>query len=491
MLPPLPCTVTRVFLIALLTGRLTAADGPAAPPALGLETQRFDRDPDWDGHRNRLLPENTRTVVQRFGWNHSAHAGGRPGEIGGRVQRSLTRARYSFELPKSKTLDDSLQASGRLAVSDCDGSAGALIGWFHESSDGWRTPSSVAMRVDGNGSTYWMFAEYGTRNRKTGGIGAFAGERYQTTETRPFPADGAVHHWEMDYDPDARDGLGELRFRIDDRSYLLPVSAAAREDGALFNRFGIWNQQATGGGLTLWLDDLTIDGRRITFDQDPDWIGEGNVAEIEERIVRPFHQFGYSDTSHAGGQPGEVGGIIWRDEQPSYYAAPVEQLTLDDHLEASGTLTMHGAGADSAVYIGWFDSQSKQSADLPEHEQRQRNYLGALLEGPSRAGHYFRPGYGASDSTGTNAAQGPIVLPDRSVHRWTIRYEPSAGEGTGVIRTTLDGRETVLPVNSEHRAAGAVFDRFGLFNMQSGGWHVEFYIDDLRYTSRTVRTQQQ
>ena len=32
--------------------------------------------------------------------------------------------------------------------------------------------------------------------------------------------------------------------------------------------------------------------------------------------------------------------------------------------------------------------------------------------------------------------------------------------------------------------AGATFDRFGIFNMQTGGWHVEFYLDDLQYRAR-------
>ncbi len=34
------------------------------------------------------------------------------------------------------------------------------------------------------------------------------------------------------------------------------------------------------------------------------------------------------------------------------------------------------------------------------------------------------------------------------------------------------------------RAEGATFDRFGIFNMQSGGHAVEIYLDDLEYSSR-------
>ena len=68
-----------------------------------------------------------------------------------------------------------------------------LFGWFHETSRGWRTLNSLAFRIDGNGGKYWVFFEYGTRNWLTGGGGTFDGPRYQTTRTKPFPADGTVH----------------------------------------------------------------------------------------------------------------------------------------------------------------------------------------------------------------------------------------------------------------------------------------------------------
>ena len=49
---------------------------------------------------------------------------------------------------------------------------------------------------------------------------------------------------------------------------------------------------------------------------------------------------------------------------------------------------------------------------------------------------------------------------------------------------TLDGRETVIDLTPRHRRSGAVFDRFGLANVRSGGHSVEFYLDDVTYTAR-------
>ena len=44
------------------------------------------------------------------------------------------------------------------------------------------------------------------------------------------------------------------------------------------------------------------------------------------------------------------------------------------------------ASADSAVLIGWFNSETHIGAPP-------KNFVGIMVEGPSRIGHYFRPVY--------------------------------------------------------------------------------------------------
>ena len=459
---------------------VVAAGAAAAQPLAATDAARPQA---WVGFRNRLLPDELPRVRQDFGYSATDHAGGERGEIGGWAQRSLTAARYGQRLPGPLSLDDRLEASGRLAVTRNDGSSGALIGWYHTTSRGWRTPNSLAFRIDGNGDTFWLFYEYGTRHGRTAGAGAFKGERYQTTPTPPYPADGTVHRWSLVYDPDGGDGHGGMTFRVDRRVYELALREEDRADGAQFDHFGIWNQQATGDGVEFWLDDLTVGGESFSFTGDPDWDGTGNRDQHIEHVVRPFHDFGYSETSRAGDEPGEMGGIIWRDERPAFYADRVGRLSLDKPLKASGTITLRAAGADSAVYLGWFDDETKRSNNTPEHESRQRNYLAVLVEGPSRVGHYFRSGYGTSTGSGQNDQQGPLLPADGSLHRWTIEYDPTAADGRGAITTTLDDHDQTMFLAEGDRERGATFDRFGLFNMQSGGWHVEVYVDDLEYTS--------
>ena len=105
-----------------------------------------------------------------------------------------------------------------------------MIGWFAAPPLSWRTPNSLAFRIDGNGGRFWMFYEYGTRRWRTGGGGAFEGERYQTTTTPAFPADGKPHRWSLDYDPAGSGGRGEIIFRVDERAYRLEVAEGHRAD---------------------------------------------------------------------------------------------------------------------------------------------------------------------------------------------------------------------------------------------------------------------
>jgi hypothetical protein len=488
-----PQSARRTTLIAMFA--LYALGGLAAVSARGQEPRvvrdAFAADPRWEGFRNRLAPERPQIVHQDFGYRATNRAGGtRAGEIGGFVQRSPTAAWYAMPI-EPRSFDDRLSASGKLAVPSAEGASGVMIGWFKAPPPSWRTPNSFGFRIDGNGGKFWVFYEYGTAKWRTGGGGAFEGEQYQRTTTPPFPADGKVHDWSLDYDPAALDGRGSITFRIDRRRYELPMDEGHRDDGTLFDHFGIWNVQTPGSRVEIYLDDLLVDGRKISFDENPSWQAAGNTAQFSERLIRPFHDIGYSATRHAGGPPGETGGIMFRDERPAYYAAKTARLTLDDPLTASGKLALLKASSDSGVYLGWFDAATKRANETPEYETRQKNYLGILIEGPSRVGHYVRPGYGCRDASGYNAGESsapgrrwPIVFPDAEVHTWAIHYRPDAADGAGQIEIVFDEDSDTMNLAPGDRDKGATFDRFGIFNMQSGGHGVEIYIDDVTYTSR-------
>jgi len=439
--------------------------------------EEFTSDPQWESYRSRLLPERLPVTRQDFGWRNTLHGDGTRGEIGGWIQRSLTPASFAKAIA-TRTLNDRLSASGKFSVTRDDSSSGTLFGWFHETSRGWRTPNSLVFRLDGNGGKYWVFYEYGTRHWLTGGAGCFEGDRYQTTPTRPFKADGTTHMWSLDYDPDGANGNGLMTFVLDGKIYTLPLAAGHKADGAVFNRFGVMNVQTTGSGMEVAFRDLRLDGQSIDLSSDAGWKAQGNRVEFKDRHMRPFHDFGWTATSKAGGKDGEIGGIIWRDEKPAYYAARVGPLGLDDELFASGRIAFNGAGSDSGVYLGWFNSTSKTNKTIADHLQPQASFLAVLLEGPSRIGHYFRPAYATAKGEGMIQDSGPIIRPDGRVHQWSLHYVPKSG----LISVRLDDETTTITIRTEHRQQGASFDRFGLFNLQEGGHFVDVGLDDLTYT---------
>ena len=479
-----------VRLVILILCCFAPADTSLAKsPTSNLSKIEFGRDPKWEGFRNRLLPDFRPTVRQDFGYSRTNYAGGqRRGEIGGLIHRAQPRAYFAKAIP-TLTLHDRFSAAGKFAVTEAEGSSAAMVGWFHETSDGWRTPNSLMFRVDGNGGKYWIFYEYGTQTWATGGGGAFEGERYQTTPTKPFPADGTVHSWALMYDPGAAQGLGQMTFTIDSQNYALPLSPGHKADGAVFNRFGIMNQQTPGSRLKFYLDDLVLDGQTIPFDNEPKWLEDGNRMTYPQRFIRPHHDIGYSRTNNAGGMLGEIGGIMFRDEEPAYYGDRVGPFSLEHPLSAAGKIALCSAGSDSGIFLGWFNATKKRHKLDPEHVTRQTDYLGVMIEGPSRKGHYFRAAYSTSRGNGqAPTAEGdlqnerPRIQPDKSIHQWSLDYNPEGADGLGSIRVVLDDIVRVLNLRPGERTEGSVLDRFGFFDIQSGGHHVEVYVDDLIFS---------
>lgn len=441
----------------------------------GLKTETFDHDPRWDGYRNRLMPNPGPITHQDFGLDGD--------RVGGWIQRSTTPATFAKIIP-TKTLNDHLSASGRFTMPACDGGSSVLFGWFNDQSRGWRTPNSLFIHLDGNGGKYWVFFEYGTQHWLTGGKGTFQGIHWQTTKTKPFKTGDAVHTWKLDYDPHANNDLGLIRLTLDGQNYDLPLAPGHKADGAIFNRFGLMNQQTTGRHAEVYFDHLVIDGQEQTPAELSHWVGVGNRVTFEDHVFRPYQDFGFSDTHFASGNSGEIGGVVWRDEKASYYADRVGPLSLDSELYASGKISFRGASSDSGVFIGWFNSQMRIDKTTIDAKVRPQDILAVMIEGPSRIGHYFRPACFNENSVGVIQDSGPIIRPDGKVHNWSIHYDPNANEDNGSIVVTLDNQSFTTNLPQGTKSPQAIFDHFGIFDIMTGGNYVQFYLDDLKYTSK-------
>jgi hypothetical protein len=501
-------------LLLLVTALLAAvliprarADDRTAPLT---KTQPFDHDPAWEGRGNRVVPKARPTVVQDFGYSKTRFAG-EAGEMGGRVTRASEPAFYAQRIAP-KTLDDRLGASGTFALTDTTPGGGIFFGFFNakQPGAGGRPIGSLGMHMDAERGGGRLAVRLITAENQSRGtfVTPFIPGRFRPT---PIRNDGTRYHWTLDYDPDAAGGRGRFTFTLrgdapkpgdlqtpgmpnawreearrrfpDTTTFAVDLPDGYRKQGATFDHFGLMNMMKPGGHLTVYFDDLACDGKAQDFATDPGWDAQGNRATYQATDVAAAHDFGFSNTNHAGGaRGGEAGGTLWRSERWGYYADRVGPLSFDDRLEASGTVVLAVGAPDADMCFGWFrpDKDGQGSRD-PRHAG---DFLGIKVGGPTRAGHYFLPAFTVDENVRGLPNTGPIIRPGK-VYRWSLTYDPSANNGGGAITATL-GDESVthnLRPGQKAKATSARLDHFGLFSTGPGGQIVKLYLDDLSYTA--------
>lgn len=90
------------------------------------QEERFDHDPGWEGHDNRIVLKSMPTVRQDFGYSATHFAGEEQDELSGRITRT-TRPAYHVAKIAPKTLADKLTASSSFAVTASQPSAGVFL----------------------------------------------------------------------------------------------------------------------------------------------------------------------------------------------------------------------------------------------------------------------------------------------------------------------------------------------------------------------------
>jgi hypothetical protein len=506
--PALTSWSTMRFLSLPLLVALAVAAGIGAAdeqPKTIIKTESFDRDPGWEGHNNRIVPEHVPTVVQDFGYSKTNFAGKEKGEIGGPVTRASEPAYYADKIGPV-TLDDRLSASGTFALTKTTGGGGIFFGFFRAEQPGGagRPISSLGLDMDCEQGGGRLAVRLITgRNQSCGTfVTPFLPGKFRPT---PIRNDGTRYQWTLDYDPDGAGGRGQFAFTIhgdapkpgefsnadipeshkaearrrfpDTTTFTVDLPEAYKQQGTAFDHFGLMNLMKPGGRVSIYFDDLHYLGRTQDFSQDPKWDASGNRTTYRSKDVGGAHDFGFSPTKHAGGRPGEVGGTFWRSGKYAYYADKIGPLTLDDRLEASGKVVLKSGGPDSDMFLGWFNGSNK---DQPP--TRAGHFLGVHVGGPTRVGHYFQPSLATAQGTHAQAKAGPVLTPGK-VYDWSLVYDPTAEGGNGAITVTLDKESVTLALKKGLKAQGASFDRFGLFTPSVGGQIVRLYLDDLTYTA--------
>jgi len=476
----------------------------------GLKTERFDRDPGWEEHNNRIVPKNAPKVQQDFGFSATNHAGQANGEMGGRIQRSTTLAAYAAALSPAKTLEDKFSAAGSFAITEAQAGAGVFFGFFNAEQPGGsgRPVGSLGLNFDFEGSGGRLAVRLITSTNKSCGtfITPYLPGKFRPT---PLKKDGTRYRWTLDYDPQGAGGNGQFVFTMksdthtaqnygslppesqkeadvrfpNTTTFTIPLPPGYKQEGAEFDRFGVCNMMKSGGAATLFFDDLQFAGQTEDFAKDPYWPAGGNRAAYEDREVTGAHDFGFSaKTNHAGGStPGEVGGGLWRSGDYGYYADRVGPFDLNQRLEARGKVRLVTAGPDSDMLIGWFSSASKDRS--PDEVG---NFVGVHVGGPTRIGHYFTPRLTTANGTKGKVETAPILTLGK-LFDWSLAYDPDANGGNGEVRVTLGKETATLPLKPGLKKQGATLDRFGLFTNQAGGQMVKIFLDDIQYSAKPAR----
>jgi len=483
-----PLTICRPTAFALLLAIVPTCSIAAE------RTQNFDQDPGWDGRNHRATTPAPRSVRQDFGYSPTAHAGGKPGEIGGFITPAGEPAYYAKKI-KPATFNEPLTASGSFA---CTGRQfHNLVGFFNaDTVNEWRTPNSIALRLFGRGDVFYAYIEYATARWRAGGDHPRPFPMVQNPKTGRQDPNGfsskGTHRWTLAYDPNANQGRGTVTATLDGVTAECQLTDGHKADGATFNRFGLLNiVKSVDDGGEVWLDDVTINGQREDFSSDPRWDEFQNRRTYTTSLVRPRFDFGFSPTRFAGGRNrGELGGLVYRGdcrypERMAYYGDRLETLSLDRPLRASGKVALRRGVSDSGVLIGFFHAHDSMRVNPSQANGLPENFLGISTDAPSRDGFYFMPTYRfPGDARGTATGRPLQILPDGKTHDWTFEYSPTADDGHGQIRVMLDGRAIRLPLQKGHKESGARIDRFGLVTTWIDGNSQTIFFDDLTYTFR-------
>lgn len=485
--------------------------GFAGAADTAIKAESFDRDPHWEARNNHIVPANVPQIVQDFGFSETQFASAMPGEIGGSITRASEPAYCAMDIG-SKTLNDKLSASGTFALTRTSSGAGIFFGFFKAAQVGasGRPIGSMGMDIDAERHGARLAIRLITAQEKSCGtfVTPFIPGHFRPT---PIRNDGTRYRWTLEYDPQANDSRGRITFTIhsdanptdelltanmpeDHRqealthfphttAFSIDLPPGFKEQGTVFDHFGLMNGLKPGKSMTIYFADLECCGSATDLSHDPHWDSLRNRDTYQAVDVAGAQNFGFSNTSFAGGKSGEIGGTFWRSESNwGYYADRVGPLTFRDRLEAQGKAALVTAGPDADMCIGWFGAESEKSPD------KSGDFVGIHVGGPTRMGHPFMPAFSAASGIHGMAKSGPALLPGKS-YNWKLVYDPDANRGNGAITATLGTESTTLNLKKGWKAQTekSGLDHFGIFSIGPGGQMVKIYLDDLRYTAAAPR----
>ncbi len=219
---------------------------------LELKGKKVDlgKDPGWIGSSNRERYEEPNQVgAHDFGFSPETKlAGGSPGEMGGKFWRSGPYGYYADRVGKL-TLTQPLEASGKVVLVVGAPDSDMFIGWFNSTNK--QTPpveagNFLGIHVGGPTRVGHYFQPAFTTAKGTRG-GAKGG---------PVLIPEKVYDWKLTYDPAAEQGRGAIQVKLGDETVTAALRPGQKEEGATFDRFGVFTSNIGGQMVKIYFDDL-------------------------------------------------------------------------------------------------------------------------------------------------------------------------------------------------------------------------------------------
>jgi hypothetical protein len=211
--------------------------------------QDFSVDPKWGASGNRTTHRSKDVAgAHDFGFSPTNHAGGKVGEIGGTFWRSGKYAYYADKVG-ALSLDDRLQASGKVVLQSGAPDSDMFLGWFNSANkDTPPTQAGHFLGVHVGGPT--RVGHYFHPSLTTA-----KGARSQAAKG-PVLTPGKVYDWSLLYDPAAGDGKGAVTVTLGKESVTLALKKGIKAQGARFDRFGLFTSNIGGQIVRVYFDDL-------------------------------------------------------------------------------------------------------------------------------------------------------------------------------------------------------------------------------------------
>jgi hypothetical protein len=220
------------------------------------KAEDFAKDPGWVGSGNRATyPDREQAGAHDFGFSAGTNfAGGRAGEVGGSFWRSGPYGYYADRVGPL-TLDDRLEAGGKVVLTVGAPDSDMYLGWFNSAAKG-KPPADAGhfLGVHVGGPTrvgHYFRPALATAKGARGRVGK-----------GPVLVPGQVYEWALTYDPAAEAGKRAVRVTLGKESVTLPLKAGYRAQGATFDRFGVFTSDAGGQMVKIFFDDLKYTAAR-------------------------------------------------------------------------------------------------------------------------------------------------------------------------------------------------------------------------------------